>query len=70
MKINMIEVNIPQREFERLQLGFLSEKPRDPVLVLVGLIRLRKGPQEQQICSPLLGFFFFGMRPSRGGTAL
>lgn len=41
-KINMIEANIPQREFNRLQISFLSEKSRDPVLVLVGLIRFQR----------------------------
>lgn len=41
-KINMIEANIPQREFKRLQISFLSEKSRDPVLVLVGLIRFQR----------------------------
>lgn len=57
MKINMIEVNIPQREFERLQIGFLSEKPRDPVLVLLGLIRLRRARKSSRYAHRCLAYF-------------
>ena len=69
-KINMIEANIPQREFKRLQISFLEREVQGSWPCPGVFDSISKGPQEQQIGSPLLGFFFFGMRPNRGGTAL
>lgn len=58
-KINMIEANIPQREFKRLHISFLEREFQGSWFCPGVFDSIPKGSQEQQIRSTLPGFFFF-----------